>query len=205
MFSTINSHISVFIIQVFQISSKGTPSASPRPSGPSSSARPSATPPPIARPSATQSSPPGFPQRPQYRYPDIFKKDKRPEISVSLISTPYPNPTILAANHFALSQAFNDADLQPTPNQEVRALLAVDPGGRVAAGAGNVNVFKTSGGLVYEFGHGRHRCVPDKCMLKTQDQMANNCGYHRQFYRPYDFQICGSSCSGSLCSCLNFY
>ena len=177
-------------------SSKATPSAN---------ARPSATPSTKARPSAI-SSPPGFPPQPRYVRPGIFKQ-RPPEISVSLTTIPDPNPTILIANVYALSTTFNDADLRPTSNQEVRALLDKDPGGRVEPGVDNVTRFRTSGGLVYEheFGHGRGRCVPDKCMLKTQDQMPNNCGFHNQWYRPYNFQICGPSCSGSLCSCLEFY
>ena len=157
-----------------------------------------------ARPSATPSSPPGFPPQPQYRYPEIRKK-KRPEISVSLIGIPnYPNPTILDANLYALSRTFNDADLEPTSNDQLRALLAMDPNGHLEAKP-DATTFTTSHGLIYEFGHGRNRCVPDKCMLRTQEMMAHNCGYHRQFYRPYNFQICGSSCSGSLCNCLLYY
>ena len=124
---------------------------------------------------------------------------------MSLATIPDPKPTILSANIYAISHAFNDADLQPTTNQEVRALLHADPGGRVATGADKVTRFTTSSGLVYEFGHGRNRCVPDRCMLVTQDMMPNNCGYHRQFYRPYNFLICGPSCSGSLCGCLDYY
>ena len=116
----------------------------------------------------------------------------------------YPNPTILDANLYALSHTFNDADLQPTSNDQLRTLLAMDPSGKLDARP-DATTFTTSQGLVYEFGHGRNRCVPDMCMLKTQDMMAHNCGYHRQFYRPYDFQICGSSCSGSLCNCLLYY
>ena len=180
-----------------------TPSARARPSAPPPSARPSASPPP-ARPSASPSSPPGFPPKPSYNYPNIIKP-KRPEISVSLTKIPDPNPTILTANIFALSETFHDADLQPKVNQEVHVLLQADPGGRIAPSVNNVTSFKTSGGLVYEFGHGREKCVPDKCMLRTQDRMPHNCGYHNQWYRPYNFQICGPSCSGSFCSCLNFY
>ena len=199
-------------------SSKASPSAKPSPMAspsakspqmatPSARARTSASPP--ARTSATPSSPPGFPPQPQYLprphpHAGIFKP-KRPEISVSLTTIPYKNPTILDANIYALSQAFSDADLLPTSNQEVRALLEADPGGRVEPGVDNVTRFRTSGGLVYEFGHGRNRCVPDKCMLVTQDQMPHNCGYHRQWYRPYNFLICGPSCPGSFCRCLENY
>ena len=201
-----------------------SPSASPTARAPSpSSARPSARapPPPPARPSAqtrppqgrtspTPSSPPGFPIKPQYqsahlRYPGLFKTNKRPEISVSLVSLPDPNPSILDANIYALRKAFNDADVQLTTNQQLRALLKIDPEGRVEPGINNATTFKTSQGLVYEFGHGRSRCVPDQCMLRTQDEMPNNCGFHNQFYRPYNFQICGSSCAGSLCKCLQYY
>ena len=106
---------------------------------------------------------------------------------------------------YALSQAFNDADLLPTSNQEVRALLEADPGGRVEPGADNVTRFRTSGGLLYDFRHGRNRCVPDMCMLVTQDKMPHNCGYHRQWYRPYNFQICGPRCPGSFCNCMEYY
>ena len=184
--------------------SKASPSAkSPPIAIPSANARPSSTPSTKARPSAI-SSPPGFPPQPRYVRPGIFKQ-RPPEISVSLTTIPDPNPTILIANVYALSTTFNDADLRPTSNQEVRALLDKDPGGRVEPGVDNVTRFRTSGGLVYEFGHSRGRCIPDKCMLKTQDQMPNNCGFHNQWYRPYNFQICGPSCSGSLCSCLEFY
>ena len=172
---------------------------------PPARARPSATSQP-ARTSAISSSPPGFPPQPQYQHPHagIFKR-KQPEISVSLTKIPDRNPTILAANLYALSNAFNNADLLTTSNQEVRALLEADPGGRVEPGVDNVTRFRTSGGLVYEFGHGRNRCVPDKCMLVTQDQMPHNCGYHRQWYRPHNFQICGPNCPGSFCSCINYY
>ena len=175
----------------------------------SSMATTSANPPPMAtpsaraRPSATPSSPPGFPPQPHYRYPGIFKP-KPPDIKVSLTTVPDPNPTILTANIYALSTAFNNADLYPTTNQELHALVELDPDGRVVPGD-NATTYRTSQGLVYEFGHGRNRCVPDKCMLRTQEMMPHNCGFHRQFYRPYDFQICGSSCSGSLCNCLNYY
>ena len=185
-------------------SSKASPSAK-SPSMATPSARRSASPP--ARTSATPSSPPGFPPQPQYHphpHAGIFKP-KRPEISVSLTTIPYRNPTILDANLYALSNAFNDADLLPTTNQEVHALLEADPGGRVEPGVNNVTRFRTSGGLVYEFGHGRNRCVPDKCMLVTQDQMPHNCGYHRQWYRPYNFQICGPRCPGSFCGCMENY
>ena len=166
-------------------------------------ATPSATPPP-ARPSATPSSPPGFPPQPHYKHPGIFKP-KPPEIKVSLTTVPDPNPSVLTANIYALGIAFNNADLQPTSNQELRALVEFDPDGRVGTGTDNATIFRTSQGLVYEFGHGRNRCVPNRCMLRTQDKMPNNCGFHRQFYRPYNFQICSSSCSGSLCNCLNYY
>ena len=55
---------------------------------------------------------------------------------MSLTTVPDPNPSILTANIFALTNAFNDADIQPTSNHEIRALLEVDPGGRVtSAGA----------------------------------------------------------------------
>ena len=199
-------------------SSSNTSSPSPKPTSPPTG-RPSPKPPQArtsafpssARPSAPSSprpiSPPGFPPQPQFKHPHagIFKP-KRPEISVSLTTIPYqPNPTILDANLYALSQAFNDADLLPTSNQEVRALLDADPGGRVEPGADNVTRFRTSGGLTYDFRHGRNRCVPDLCMLVTQDQMPHNCGYHRQWYRPYNFTVCGPSCPGSFCKCLEFY
>ena len=192
-----------------------TPTSS-RSSSPSPSAQSPSSPSPQARPSAHRSpplpnltspsppSPPGFPVQPQYRQA-LFKTQKRPELSVSLVSLPDPNPSILTANHYALSNAFNDADLQPTSNQELRSLLEINPQGRVEPGSKNATIFKTSQGFVYEFGHGRNRCVPDKCMLKTQEEMANNCGFHNQFYRPYNFQVCGPSCSGALCPCLQFY
>ena len=166
-------------------------------------ARPSAPLAPPGRTSPTPPSPPGFPIN--YRYPEMFKPKKRPEISVSLFSLPVPNANILTANHYALSNTFNDADLQPTSNQELRALLEIDPKGKVEAGTKSATMFKTSQGFVYEFGHGHNRCNPDQCMVKTQDEMANNCGYHDQFYKPYNFQVCGPSCSGALCHCLQFY
>jgi len=182
-----------------------TPPSSP-PKATTSAKSPSPMASPSARTSATPSSPPGFPRQPQYQHPHagIFKP-KRPEISVSLTTIPYHNPTILDANLYALSNAFNDADLLSTPNQEVHALLEADPGGRVEPGVNNVTRFRTSGGLVYEFGHGRNRCVPDRCMLVTQDEMPHNCGYHRQWYRPYNYLICGPKCSGSFCSCMESY
>ena len=171
----------------------------------SSKSSPKATPSASARPSATPSSPPGFPPQPQYQYPNIFKP-KRPEISVSLVNVPnHPNASVLTANIYALSNTFHDADLQHSSNQEVRVLLQADPGGRVEPGADNVTKFRTSGGLVYDFRHGRNRCAPDLCMLVTQDEMPHNCGYHRQWYRPYNFTICGPSCPGSFCRCLEFY
>ena len=168
-------------------------------------ARPSARAPPPGRTSPSSPSPPGFPLQPQHRYQDLLKPNRRPEIKVSLVSLPDPNPSILDANLYAIGNTFNNADLQPTTNDELRALLQIDPNGRVEPGMNNATTFKTSQGLVYEFGHGRNRCLPDQCMLRTQDQMPNNCGYHNQFYRPYNFIICGSSCSGSLCSCLQYY
>ena len=184
------------------------PPSPARPSAPPSSARPSApsTPRRTSSPSPRPTSPPGFHPQPQYAHPHagIFKP-KRPEISVSLTTIPYRNPTILDANLYALSQTFNDADLLPTSNQEVRSLLEADPGGRVEPGADNVTRFRTSGGLMYDFRHGRNRCVPDMCMLVTQDKMPHNCGYHRQWYRPHNFQICGPRCPGSFCSCMEFY
>ena len=198
-------------------SPSSTPSSSPSPKptstppgrpSPKPQARTSA-PPSSARPPAPSvpTSPPGFPPQPQYKHPQagIFKP-KRPEISVSLTTIPHlPNPTILDANLYALSNAFHDADLLPTSNHEVRALLEADPGGRVEPGADNVTRFRTSAGLLYDFRHGRNRCVPDLCMLVTQDQMPHNCGYHRQWYRPHNFTICGPSCPGSFCKCLEFY
>ena len=92
----------------------------------------------------------GFPPQPQYRYPGITKH-RKPEITVSLTTIPDPNPSILTANIYALTNTFHDANLQPTSNQEVRVLLHADPGGRVEPGMDNVTRFRTSGGLMYEF------------------------------------------------------
>ena len=60
--------------------SKATPSAFARTSATSPLARPSAN--PSGRTSPTSSFPPGFPPQPQYRFPDIYKRNRKPEICV---------------------------------------------------------------------------------------------------------------------------
>ena len=65
---------------------------------------------PSARLLTTPRSPPGFPKQPQYNYPNIRNlKD--------------PNPSIVTANIYALSEAFHDTKLQLTPKQEIYALF----------------------------------------------------------------------------------
>ena len=78
---------------------------------------------PSARLLTTPRSPPGFPKQPQYNYPNIRNPKVRPEISISLTTIPDPNPSILTANIYALSEAFHDTKLQLTPKQEIYALF----------------------------------------------------------------------------------
>ena len=78
---------------------------------------------PSARLLTTPHSPPGFPKQPQYNYPNIRNPKVWPEISISLTTIPDPNPSILTANIYALSEAFHDTKLQLTPKQEIYALF----------------------------------------------------------------------------------
>ena len=117
-------------------SSSSTPSASPtstprrttpaRTTATSSTARTPATS-SAARPSACPSSPPGFPYRPQFC--NAIAKQKRPEINVS-IGNVYS---------YSYSNVFADADLQPTSNAEVCALLQTDPGGKLVKWSNSVH------------------------------------------------------------------
>ena len=107
-----------------------SPTSTPRRKAParpsalsSSSARTPATS-SAARPSAC-SSPPGF--HPQPQFCNAIVKQKRPEINVT-VGNVYSEPfRPLIANTETYSNVFNDADLQPTSNAEIHALLAADP------------------------------------------------------------------------------
>ena len=78
---------------------------------------------PSARLSTTPYSLPGFPKQHQYNYPNIPNPKVWPEISVSLTTIPDPNPSILTANIYALSEAFHYTKLQLTPKQEIYVLF----------------------------------------------------------------------------------
>ena len=102
-----------------------------------------------------------------------------------------------------MTETFHNADLMPTSNMELRALHESDPGGKVQLGNGGALSFVTMGGLTYVRGHGRsNRCSP-YCKDVPPDQIPHNCGYHKQWLIPYNFQPCGDSCEGAFCPCID--
>ena len=93
----------------------------------------------------------------------------------------------------------------PTSNMELRALHEADPSGKVQLGNGGALSFITMGGLTYVRGHGRNnRCSP-YCQDVPPDLIPHNCGYHRQWLIPFNFQPCGDSCEGAFCVCIDEY
>ena len=92
----------------------------------------------------------------------------------------------------------------PSSNMELRALHEADPGGKVQLGTGGALTFITMGGLTYERGHGHNRCSAQG-QATPRDQLPNNCGYHRQWLIPSNFRVCGESCQGAICSCMDEY
>ena len=188
-------------------SAASTPRSSPRSSPPPSRAatppRPR-TPSPSPAPTPTPKSPPGFPVKPQYRDSvPVQSRNNRPQIHVSM--TTVRNPTPLSLNLHALEEAFCNADLMPDMNKELRALHEADPHGLVNMSDDQVMTFTTTAGLLYEFGHGRNRCHPDRCLGRTPDAIPSNCGYNGQWLSPNNFRSCGHNCRGAFCRCINDY
>ena len=185
-----------------------TPRSSPR-SSPRRSPTPSqaATPPRAMSPfpprAPTPKSPPGFPAEPQHRASVPVQSNNRPQIHVYM--TAVKNPTPLSLNLHSLSETFCNADIMLDINRELRALNEADPGGKVSVDENQVMTFVTTGGLLYEFSHGCRRCHPDRCLDRTRDTMANNCGFHGQWLSPNNFRSCGPMCRGAFCQCLNSY
>ena len=146
-------------------SAASTPRSSPRSSPPPSRAatppRPR-TPSPSPAPTPTPKSPPGFPAEPQHRASVPVQSNNRPQIHVYM--TAVKNPTPLSLNLHSLSETFCNADIMLDINRELRALNEADPGGKVSVDENQVMTFVTTGGLLYEFGHGRRRCHPDRCL-----------------------------------------
>ena len=115
------------------------------------------------------------------------------------------NPTPLSLNLHALEEAFCNADLMPDMNKELRALHEADPNGLVSVSDDQVMTFTTTAGLLYECGHGRNRCHPDRCLGRTPDAIPSNCGYNGQWLSPNNFRSCGPNCRGAFCRCINDY
>ena len=188
-------------------SPSGTPASSPSRSLPPSPSPTPTTPPRCTSPSpptasrSVPSSPPGFPKQPQHNV--SIKTARRPEIKVSLI--PFQNAKPLSANRHALTETFHNADLMPTSNMELRALHEADPGGKLQLSNGGTLSFITMGGLTYVRGHGRNNKCSSICQDVPPDQIPHNCGYHRQWLIPFNFQPCGDSCEGAFCRCIDEY
>ena len=189
-------------------STPSTPRSSPPPSR-------TATPPrarsPSPPPAPAPSSPPGFPTEPQFgdsvpkKAPSSWMKQKKPRISVSMLTT-LADSTIRGRNLHHLEETFCNADIMPDTNKELRALHEADPNGRVTVDDSRIMTFTTSSGLRYEQGHGRNRCHPTKCQDRTQDEIPNNCGYMiGQWLIPCGFKPCGPNCSAAFCQCINYY
>ena len=59
-----------------------------------------------------------------WEYPSLLLYNNKIDIYIfSLTTIPDPNPSILTANIYALSEAFYDTKLQLTPKQEIYALF----------------------------------------------------------------------------------
>ena len=173
----------------------------------SSTARPTATS-SAARPSACPSSPPGF--HPQPQFGNAIVKQKRLEINVT-VGNVYSEPfRPLIANTETYSDVFKDADLQPTSNAEIHALLAADPNGKLDKGNLGQTQFTMTSGYKYDMGHGREKCGYAKCVTRDAHWSAivdvpHNCCWHRQWLRPPNFKPCAPGCYGGLCQCLDYY
>ena len=189
-------------------SSPPTPRSSPPPSR-------TATPPrarsPSPPPAPAPTSPPGFPTKPQFRdsvpkkAPSSWMKQKKPRISVSMLTT-LADSTIRGRNLHHLEETFCNADIMPDTNKELRALHEADPNGRVTVDDSRIMTFTTSSGLRYEQGHGRNSCHPTKCQDKAEDEIPNNCGFMiGQWLIPYGFKPCGPDCRAGFCTCINYY
>ena len=199
-------------------STSSSPSASPpstprrttpaRPTAPSSTRARTSASSSAARPPACPSSPPGFHPTPQFQ--STLVRRKCPEINVT-IGNVYSQPfRPLIANSETYSDVFKDADLQPTSNAEIRALLAVDPNGKLHKGNNGQSQLMMSSGYTYEMGHGRDKCGYSRCVTKpghwsSIKDVPHNCCWHRQWLRPPNFKPCDPGCYGGLCQCLDTY
>ena len=184
------------------------PAPAARPPAPRTAPRSPPTRPRSRSPPPRPSSPPGFPVQPQYR--NTVTKPQQlpsrpPEIQVSM--TTIANPTARSCNLHSLEETFFNADIMPDVNKELRALHEADPDGRVTVSEDQVMTFMTTGGLRYEFGHGRNRCRPEKCKDRSQNMatVPHNCAWHKQWLIPYGFIICGPHCRAAFCGCVNQY
>ena len=198
------------------------PTASPAPPGPPTATRtpagvtplaPTPSTPPRASPCAAARSPrpprspPGFPSSPQHTA-SLPAASGPSEATVpvrrlvdGVTMSPY------SANIRALSEAFNNADLQPEVDDEIDV---VDPNADADIlgrnDQGDFHMILTNG-LQYTENHGRHKCSRLKCPKSnfSRSQYPSNCGYHPQWILPEGFKPCGDSCKAAFCPCLRLY
>ena len=163
--------------------------------------------------------PPGFPSTPQYgdedQYSDEEKDDQlsphhtSPFIPVVLHSTDgHRTSDPRSANIASLNAAFNNIDLEPDYRKERDRLLALlDQGGDVQYEDTGDLLYFTSTGFSYSGGHGREKCSQEDCLAFARDKgyIPNNCGMHKQWALPPEFQYCSIHCRGGYCKCLLRY
>ena len=113
-----------------------------------------------------------------------------------------------SANIRALSEAFNDADLQPEVDDEIDVVdFNADAN---ILGCNNQGDFEMIliNNLRYAVNHGRHKCSRKMCSktnFSGSKYPPSNCGYHPQWVLPDGFKPCGDNCKGAFCSCLRLY
>ena len=178
------------------------------PLAPSTPPRASAASPSAAAPSPR--SPPGLPTTPQHvASPPITATKAETESTIpvrrvvdGLELSPF------SANIRALSDTFQDADLQRDVDEQIWTLEDVDEDGYLDTnGHGGECMYTFTNGLWYSVDHGRHGCSRIKCPQSnlSKKKMFNNCGYHSQWHLPRGFTPCGDRCKGAFCFCLRKY
>ena len=178
------------------------------PLAPSTPPRASAASPSAAAPSPR--SPPGLPTTPQHvASPPITATKAETESTIpvrrvvdGLELSPF------SANIRALSDTFQDADLQRDVDEQIWTLEEVDEDGYLDTnGHGGECMYTFTNGLRYSVDHGRHGCSRIKCPQSnlSKKKMFNNCGYHSQWHLPRGFTPCGDRCKGAFCFCLRKY
>ena len=177
------------------------------PLAPTPSTPPQASPCAAVRSPRSPRSPPGFPASPQHAasLPAASRPAKATvpvrRVVDGITMSPY------SANIRALSEAFNDADLQPEVDDEIDV---VDPNADADIlgrnDQGDFHMILTNG-LQYTENHGRHKCSRLKCPKSnfSRSQYPSNCGYHPQWILPEGFKPCGDSCKAAFCPCLRLY